>query len=141
MKTVKIVKRYNDLQMGRIVQPDEIFDVSDERFLQLQEVGVAVEVEAPKFSERDLEKPLKSPEVVSDAIASNKSVAEVVPIPSSAKVIEDDLAEANGRSEKMDKEELEKLSYRDLQKVAIDKGIKANVKRDLLVVKILKNGN
>lgn len=61
MKTVKIVKRYDDTELGRKVFPDEVLEVDDSRATRLVDAGVGLIVEdAETKPVKNLDKPHKA---------------------------------------------------------------------------------
>lgn len=61
MKAVKIVKRYDDTELGRKVFPDEVLEVDDSRATRLVDAGVGLIIEdAESKPAKKLEAPHKA---------------------------------------------------------------------------------
>lgn len=79
MVEVEILKRYKDMQLGRLVEATEKLVVSDERGKELSELGIAKVVavqEKVEEKEVDLTPPLKEPEELEKPVVSKKEKTE-----------------------------------------------------------------
>lgn len=60
---IQIIKTYKDMQLNRIVEASEVIEVSQERGLELCNLGIAVQMDSeptPEQSQVDLSPPLKA---------------------------------------------------------------------------------
>lgn len=73
MKTVQIIRNYDDIELKTLIQIDTIRKVSDDRATALVNAGVAIIIEDPDNTlEYDLTPPLKTPNKIKDIVEKSK---------------------------------------------------------------------
>lgn len=107
---VKIVKNYRDMELDRAVSAGSMLKVNDERGQYLISLGIAEACDDNNETKSNTTPPLKSPE------AYNK--------PETTKTM-------------FTKEELTAMSYRELQDLARNKGLKPNQRSAKLIKDLL----